>query len=176
MAGLGDTTTIKMTSNKRPSSHPSRHRAGLRTIATLEATKGILVLLVGMGLLGLIHRDVEEIGERIVEHFHLSPSSRYPHVFLELTSRVTDAWLWALALGSVVYAGLRFAEAYGLWHSRRWAEWLAVVSGGIYLPLEAVELVRRVTVIRAASLTINLVVVAYMALVLRFQSHAHPKR
>jgi uncharacterized membrane protein (DUF2068 family) len=151
------------------------HRAGLRTIASFEAAKGILILLLGMGLLGLIHRDVERVGEQIVEHFHLSPSSRYPHIFLELTAKVTDGWLWAIALGSVVYACLRFAEAYGLWHGRRWAEWLAVVSGGIYVPFEAVELARKATLVRAASLVINLTVVGYMLLVLRFQGHSRAK-
>jgi uncharacterized membrane protein (DUF2068 family) len=136
--------------------------AGLRTIASYEAAKGLLVLVAGMGLLRLVHRDVQEMGEDLVRHFHLSPSSRYPHIFLELTAKVTDTWLWALALGSVLYAGLRFAEAYGLWRGRRWAEWLGAVSGAIYVPFELVELVRKATVLRAASLLVNLLVVGYL--------------
>ena len=89
---------------------------------------GAVVLLAGLGLLGFIHRDVQEAGEELVRHFHLSPSSRYPRIFLALTARVTDGWLWALALGSLLYASLRFAEAYGLWRGKAWAEWLAAIK------------------------------------------------
>jgi uncharacterized membrane protein (DUF2068 family) len=153
---------------KAPSSPPApKTTAGLRTIAVYEATKGAIVLLVGLGLLGLIHRDMQEAGEELVRHFHLSPSSHYPRVFLELTAKVTDGWLWALALGSLLYASLRCAEAYGLWRGRAWAEWLAAISGAIYVPFELVELFKKVTALRLASLTVNLLVVAYMLNVLR---------
>jgi uncharacterized membrane protein (DUF2068 family) len=141
--------------------------AGLRTIAGYEAAKGVIVLLAGLGLLGLIHHDVQEAGEELVRHFHLSPSSHYPRIFLALTAKVTDGWLWALALGSLLYASLRFAEAYGLWRSKAWAEWLAAISGAIYVPFEVVELLKKVTALRMASLAVNLLVVGYMLTLLR---------
>ena len=144
----------------------NKSSAGLRTIASYEAAKGAIVLLAGLGLLGLIHRDVQEAGEELVRHFHLSPSSHYQRVFLELTTRVTDGWLWTLALGSLLYASLRFAEAYGLWRGKAWAEWLAAISGAIYVPFEVVELIKRVTALRMASLLVNLIVVGYMLLLL----------
>lgn len=40
---------------------------------------------------------------------------------------------------------MRFVEAYGLWRERRWANWLAAISEGIYLPVEIYELFARVT-------------------------------
>jgi uncharacterized membrane protein (DUF2068 family) len=142
-----------------PSPRPS---AGLRTIAAYEASKGTLVLLAGLGLLGLIHHHAQEAAEDLVRHFHLSPSSHYPRIFLELAAKVTDGWLWGLALGALGYASLRFAEAYGLWRAKGWAAWLGAVSGAIYVPFEAVELVRRITVLRIASLVVNLLVVGYL--------------
>ena len=143
-----------------------RHSAGLRTIAAYEAAKGVLILLVGMGLLGLIHRHVEEFGEELVRHLHFNPHAHYARVFLELTAKVTDGWLWGLALFSVVYASLRFLEAYGLWHERRWAEWLAIASGMVYVPFEVIELAKRATWVRAGSLAVNVAVVAYLVNVL----------
>ena len=145
--------------------------AGLRTIAGYEAAKGAIVLLAGLGLLGLIHRDVQEAGEELVRHFHLSPSAHYPRIFLALTARVTDGWLWALALGSMLYSGLRFAEAYGLWRGKAWAEWLAAISGAIYVPFEGVELIKKVTALRITSLLVNLLVVGYMLWLLRRRPH-----
>jgi hypothetical protein len=58
---------------------PDRQRpAGLRAIAVYEAAKGCLVLLAGMGLLGLIHRDVQEAGEELVRHSQAAGSGADP--------------------------------------------------------------------------------------------------
>jgi uncharacterized membrane protein (DUF2068 family) len=45
-----------------------------------------------------------------------------------------------MAAGSLLYAALRFAEAFGRWRGRRWAQWLGAASGAIYVPFEVVEL------------------------------------
>jgi uncharacterized membrane protein (DUF2068 family) len=127
-----------------------------------EAAKGILVLAVGLGLLRLIHHDVQQAAEHIVKHLHLNPSAHYPRVFLALASKVDDARLWALAAGAAAYYGLRLLEAVGLWKGRRWAEWLGALSGGIYVPVEVYEAARRVTVTRLALLIFNVAMVAYL--------------
>ncbi|MBV8031580.1 MAG: DUF2127 domain-containing protein, partial [Betaproteobacteria bacterium] len=78
----------------------------------------------------------------------------------------SNAQLWLIASLVVVYAAVRFGEAYGLWFERKWAEWLAAVSGGIYVPLEVYELTRHVTWIRIAALVINIAIVGIMCLAL----------
>jgi uncharacterized membrane protein (DUF2068 family) len=82
-----------------------------------------------------------------------------------------DVNLVLVALGAGVYVVLRFIEAYGLWVGRAWAEWLALISGAIYLPLEIVELFRRVTPIRLGIFVINVSIVVYMGW-LRWKAHA----
>jgi len=55
--------------------HPAAARGsarGLRTIAAFEATKGALVLAVGLGLLSFVHRYAQNVGEEIVRRFHLN--------------------------------------------------------------------------------------------------------
>lgn len=138
------------------------HRRGLRAVATLEAFKGAVALAAGFGLLALLGRDAEHIATQIVHRLHLNPASHYPHIFIEAMARVSDTHLLLIAAGTALYSLIRFVEAYGLWQQRRWAEWLAAVSGGIYIPLEIYELVVRVTIIRVGALVINLAVVAYM--------------
>jgi uncharacterized membrane protein (DUF2068 family) len=68
---------------------------------------------------------------------------------------------------------VRFAEAYGLWHERRWAEWLAAISGGVYVPIEIFELAHKITWIRVGALALNLVVVAYMVWLLTESRRRH---
>src|SRR3954466_6605056 len=94
---------------------------GVRAIALFEAGKGILILVVGLGLLALVHRDVQAFAERLVRLSHLDPASHYPQIFIDAASRVTDGRLWLLAAAAAAYAIVRGIEAYGLWFERRWA-------------------------------------------------------
>src|SRR2546421_9699862 len=42
--------------------------AGVRVVALFEALKGALVLIAGFGLLALVHRDLEDLAERLGPH------------------------------------------------------------------------------------------------------------
>jgi len=128
-----------------------------------------VVLLAGFGVLSLVHRDAWDVAESFLEWLHISPDAHYAQVFLNLADQLTDTKLWAVAIGALTYSSLRFAEAYGLWRARAWAEWLALISGAIYLPFEIFELARRLDWIRLAIFLINLAVVLYMAF-LRMQA------
>jgi uncharacterized membrane protein (DUF2068 family) len=136
---------------------------GVRTVAIFEAAKGGLVLAVGLGLLTLLNRDVEVIAEHLVRLSHLNPASRYPHIFLDAASHVTNGRLWAFAAAAGLYSIVRGIEAYGLWKELRWAEWFALISGGLYVPVEIYEMFHRFTWLKGAVLASNLAIVAYMA-------------
>ena len=141
--------------------------SALRTIALLEAAKGALVLLVGFGLLSLFHHDVQRFAERLVAHAHLNPASRYPRVFIDAAGQLTDGRLLLFAAGAAVYSSVRFIEAYGLWYARRWAEWFAALSSGIYVPIELFELFERVTWLSLGALVLNAAIVVFMIMSLR---------
>ena len=135
---------------------------GLRTIAILEAAKGLLVLLVGLGALSLIHENAEVVAEEIVRQFHLNPANYYPRIFLGVAEGLTRAELVRVAIGAAAYALVRFVEAYGLWRQRQWAEWFAIASGGMYLPIEVYELYEGVTPIKTGLFLINLGIVIFI--------------
>jgi uncharacterized membrane protein (DUF2068 family) len=151
----------------------SRTSRGVRAVALAEAIKGALVLVAGFGLLSLVHHDVRALAEHLVGWLHLDPHKKYPALFLDAASRVTDARLVGVAALALCYAVMREIEAYGLWHERRWAEWFALVSGGIYLPIEIYELLHHATWMKGLALAINLVIVAYMGFVIWRNSHSH---
>jgi uncharacterized membrane protein (DUF2068 family) len=134
----------------------------IRVVAVFEATKGILVLLAGIGVLTLIHQDIQLFADRLIEHLHLNPAKHYPRIFLNLSAHITVGRLWVLAALAASYALLRFIEAFGLWHGRRWAEWFAAVSGGIYIPFELLELFHTLNWLAAGMLLANAGVVAFM--------------
>lgn len=123
--------------------HARNGTTGLRAIAMFEAAKGLGGLLLGFGMLGLLHRDVEAAADSLLVHLHVSPDRRVSHALLHAAAHMTDARLWGIAVGAGAYTCLRFTEAWGLWHRRTWAQWFALLSGAIYLPWEFVELVHR---------------------------------
>ena len=148
-----------------------RVTGGLRVVSIFEATKGLLILLAGFGLLAYIHKDLHIAAEQLVRHFHLNPARHYPRIFLDLADHVTDAQLWVLALSALLYAVVRFIEAYGLWLQRRWAEWFGLVSGGIYVPIEIFEVARKVTWPRVTLLIVNAMIVAYLSFIVYQARH-----
>jgi uncharacterized membrane protein (DUF2068 family) len=138
------------------------HKA-LRPIAVFEAFKGALVLVAGLGLLGFLSRDNGAYAEQIIRQLHLDPARHYAKLFIMTMAEESDSQIMAFATFAAFYATVRFVEAYGLWHERRWAEWLAALSGGVYVPIEIYELVHRASWIKFGALLVNIAVVAYMA-------------
>jgi len=138
---------------------------GIRLVALLEAAKGAVVILAGFGLMALVHRDVQAVAENIVRHLHINPARHLPHIFLDAAAAATDARLWAMALAALLYAIIRFAEAYGLWREQAWAEWFGIISGSLYLPVEVYELTVHVSVIKVCILLVNLIVVGWLIMV-----------
>ena len=144
-----------------------RLTGGIHIVAAFEAAKGLLVLLAGFGLLSLIHQDAQQVAEDIVRHSHLNPASRYPRIFLQVAGNLSGTQLWLMAGFALAYASIRLIEAYGLWRERRWAEWLAGVRGGIYVPIEVYELLAGVSWIKICTVIVNLCIVVYMSYVLK---------
>ena len=150
----------------------SPHRT-LRLVSLMEAVKGFIVFGAGFGMLALLHRDVRHIAESLVTRLHIDPENHFAGIFLNAASRVTDARLWGLAALAVAYSALRWTEAWGLWFNRRWAEWLGAASGAVYVPIEVYELWHKPGAIKAATLALNVAVVAYLIRMLRQGSKPH---
>lgn len=139
-----------------------RQRQVLRAVAGFEFFKGIFVILMGICAIALVHKDTWLIAESLLALLHISTDRHLAQLFLDFADSITDARLWAAASIAFAYAALRFAEAYGLWKGRTWAEWVALISGTLLLPLEVRELFRGVTAVRCSLLLGNLAVVFFM--------------
>src|ERR1700722_19857787 len=131
-----------------PVVHDPAHIKGVGTVATLEFTKGAVVVLAGLGVFSMRHKDIWGVAESFLEFFHVNPLHHYVGVFIDLVYRVSDVRLWKIAVVASIYVILRFVEAYGLWYIRPWAEWLAIASGAMYIPFEVADLLRKPKLIR----------------------------
>ena len=142
--------------------HAPRSAVGVRSVAAFEAAKGVLVLAVGWGLHSLAHHDAQAVVEEIVQRLHLNLARDHPRILIDAATHLDDARLRWLASAALLYSSIRFIEAYGLWRLRTWAEWFAIVSGCVYLPIEVYELVRGPTLVKATVFTANALLVAYL--------------
>jgi uncharacterized membrane protein (DUF2068 family) len=152
-----------------PKVHDPAHIKGVRTVATVEFTKGIVVILAAAGVFSMRRKDIWGIAESFLEFFHVNPLNHYVGVLVDLVYRVSDVRLWKIAVVASVYVIIRFVEAYGLWYVRPWAEWLALASGAIYIPFEVADMLRHPTWFRLLVIVINLGIVLYM-LALRLEA------
>ena len=144
---------------------------GLRGIALLEAAKGLLAVLLAIWLVSLLHKDIQDVAEHLLRILHkifrLHPDGRIAREIIRGARHLTRGNLHLWIGGTLVYSGIRFAEAIGLWLEKQWAEWFALISGSLYLPIEIYELTRHATPIKWVVFATNVLIVVYLAWLLR---------
>jgi uncharacterized membrane protein (DUF2068 family) len=162
-----------------PPNHDHNLQA-LRAIASFEVTKGMIVLLAALVLVFMVGRDPWDFADGILRILHISPDHHFAQLFLDWADTLTDAKLWTVAAVASTYAILRFVEAYGLWYAKTWAEWIALISGSLYVPFEIYKLIYRQSLFHISVLVVNLAIVSYMAYLLKTgksrQYPGHPQR
>ena len=137
-------------------------RTVLHSFAIFEASKGLLVLVVGLGLLSLIQFNIQAEGEDIVRFLRLNPAHGFPRIFIHTLSHLENPQLLLLSISALLYSVLRFIEAVGLWLEQVWAEWLAIVADSLFMPIEIFEILRRVTALRVFILLLNIAIVTFL--------------
>ena len=139
------------------------HRArlqALRSVAVLEFLKGLLVLAAAFSVLFWV--DPGDLADWFLGFLHISPDRHVAQLLLHMADSLSNAKLWVVLVVACSYSGLRFAESIGLWRARPWAEWIALISGAIYIPFEVRLLVHRLTLFHIGVLLVNLAIVAFM--------------
>lgn len=144
---------------------------GIRAIAIYEAVKGLIGLGAGFGLLALINRDITDFAEDLIGFLHLNSEGRLANRIVETVIKLNPANIKIFFAIALVYATKQFVEAYGLWRLRAWAEWVAILSGVIYIPIEIYELIHKPTFTRAAILILNVAIVVYLYSFRKGQKH-----
>ncbi len=136
-------------------------------IGGFKLAKGLLLLVVALGALHLLHKDLDDVTAAWAAHLHLDVGNRYVDRALGKLMSLDERKLKEISAGTFFYAALLLTEGVGLLLRRRWAEYFTVIVTGSFIPLELYELARHVTVTRVVVLGINVAVVWYLVVVLR---------
>lgn len=123
----------------------------------------------GCGLVSLRHTDLHAATDAFLLKHGIDPETHYRRLFIESVARMTHHHEAQIAAALFAYALIRLAEAYGLWREKHWAEWFAVISAGLYLPLELNHLVRHPTRLTVAVTLLNVAIIIYLVRLLMQQ-------
>jgi uncharacterized membrane protein (DUF2068 family) len=146
---------------------PPRSRRFLRLIALERAGRGLLLLAAGVYLLFHLNSDFGRLGERVMRAIELDPRRPFFHRIVDYLHHLHASELRVAAIVAIGYGMLELVEGTGLWLDQLWAEYLTVIATSLLLPFELYELVHRPSVWKAAGIVVNLVIVAYLAYLLR---------
>ena len=147
-----------------------KHIRGLLWISIFKTLKGLLLLVLGIGVLGLLHKDVQEWLENLVDALHINSGNRFLATLLAKAGTVDDHKIAQLSGLTFFYSALFLTEGIGLWFQKRWAEWLTVIVTSSLIPIEIYEIWKQCGVVKLVVLGINIAVVIYLVTVLRRKS------
>ena len=132
-------------------------------IAAFKLFKAVMLLLVGLGALKLVHRDVAETLTNWAGHIHVDPGGRRAHRIFEKAFNASPKQLEEIAAGTFFYSTLLFIEGIGLLLRRTWAEYFTTFMTALFIPLEIYEIIEKFTPQRVLILIINCAIVWYLA-------------
>lgn len=138
------------------------HRRLLRLIAWFKLLKAGSLIVLGVGILKLMHTDVSTKLERWFAMFGFDPGSRFVTHAIQKLTNISPHRFKEFSLGSFLYAALFLTEGIGLWLMKRWAEWFTVVITASLVPLEIYEIHRHPSALKILVLIINITVVGYL--------------
>jgi uncharacterized membrane protein (DUF2068 family) len=140
----------------------ARHNRWLILIAAFKLAQAALFIMIGVGTLRLLHKDLGDMLLKLAHHLHFSPESRFVDFILDRAAIVNDRLLRRFSVALFAYATLGAVEGIGLYLEKIWAEYLTLGITASFLPWEIFEVIRRVTYIRSALLVVNILVFFYL--------------
>ncbi len=139
-----------------------RHDRWLLLIALYKFFHALLFVAIGLGAHRLLHKDIADQIVLLAHHLRFNPESRLVNFILEKASLINDPVLRRIGFVAYCYAAVTLTEGIGLYLEKAWGEFLTLAITVSFLPLEIVEVYRRLTWIRVGLLAINILVFLYL--------------
>jgi uncharacterized membrane protein (DUF2068 family) len=150
-----------------------RHDRWLIIIGSFKILEGLLFVLLGLGVVRLLHRDIGDVLLRAAMALRLDPESHFVNILLDKVELLTPHKMRLISEGIFLKAGLDFVEGIGLAMEKTWAEWLTIGLTASFLPWEIFELARHFTWVKVGITLVNVLVLIYLLWVQRLRLRAH---
>lgn len=137
--------------------------AGLRVIGVYKLGKAAVLLVLGVVILRMAPTDMAGKVSQVAALVGIDPRGRLARRAVERLSGLSGGQLSAVGAAIVLYGCLYVAQGVGLLMLRRWGEYLAVVNAGLLIPFEVYEMFHTGHFLPAVALSINVLILAYLA-------------
>jgi uncharacterized membrane protein (DUF2068 family) len=138
------------------------HNRWVVAIGVLKLLKAILFVLIGIGAINLLHKDVVDLFAKGLADLNFDPESHFVNVILDKVALLNDHRLRLISTAIFSYAVLDVVEGVGLLLEKAWAEYLTIIVTASFLPWEMFEVARHASVIKIVLFLTNAAVVAYL--------------
>jgi uncharacterized membrane protein (DUF2068 family) len=138
------------------------HSRWLVLIGVLKLFKAALFILLGVGALRLLHKDLVDVLTHFILALRFDPENHLINLVLEKVSLISPHRLREISIAIFLYAALDIVEGTGLALEKTWAEYLTLVLTASFLPWELFEILRHITWLKVVLLALNTAVVVYL--------------
>lgn len=131
-------------------------------IGGLKLLEAALFVLVGVGVLRLLHKDVVDEVWRFLMALRFDPEGRFVSAVLDKVALISPVRLKEISAAAFARAGLDVLEGVGLIRRKIWAEFVTVGISALFLPIEFVALAHHLTWAKVGITVVNVAVVLYL--------------
>jgi uncharacterized membrane protein (DUF2068 family) len=139
---------------------------GLMVVGLLKLSKAVFFGAIAAGALHLVHGNVGDEAQRIVDKvndaLHIDSEGHFVRLLLDKADLINHHELRQAGLFSSLYAVVCVIEGTGLMLQKVWAEYFTIFLTVAALPYEVYELIDRFTNFKVGLLVLNLGVLFYL--------------
>jgi len=147
---------------KQKPAAPKGRAPTLYAIIGIKLLKGLVLLLLGLGVYSLAGQDLDERLVEFIKWIKFDPETKF---FTELEQKlkdITPANVRGVAIGTMLYSIFSFVEGVGLIFRVRWIGWVVIGESLFFIPIEVYDLMKGFSGVVFGILIINIVIVWYL--------------
>jgi uncharacterized membrane protein (DUF2068 family) len=145
-------------------------------IGVMHLLKSVLFLLLGIGAVRLLHKDLVDVVTHFIESLRFDTDGPLVSLLLDKVALIDPHRLKEISVGIFAYAIIDAIEGTGLVMRKTWAEYVTLILTASFLPWEFFEILRHVTWIKIVITIINILVVLYLAYHVQRRARQHNKK
>jgi uncharacterized membrane protein (DUF2068 family) len=148
-----------------PAKTRKRISSGERWLIIIGAWKLLettLFLILGFGVLKLLHKDLVDVVTRFIIDLGRDPEGHFATLILDRVASIDPHRMKQISIAIFAGAALHFIEGIGLVLRKVWAEYVTLIITASFLPWEVFEIIRHPTWIKMVLTLLNLAVVVFL--------------
>ena len=134
----------------------------LIAIAVFKLALAVFLILVAVGVLQLLRRNIDELLYPWFDKIGFDTSKNYIDDFLIRLLELSHWKVRLISAAALGYSVVFLVEGFGLYFDQKWAELFTVVVTTGFVPFEVYELIVRVNWTKIIIIAINICIVIYL--------------